>query len=93
MDDKWFIYSEGPDRQGKLRVNFHRSWTGLKAAQVVVDVTSGSEHVGSITWDNGEQAGRQSLDEVKGIIAGAFKWVLGVELSETAAAVSRVSGL
>lgn len=84
MDDKWFIYSEGPNDRGKLLVNLHRSWTGIKVAQVVVDVTSGSEHIDSITWNNGEQTSRLSSHEAKETVAGTFKWVLGVKFPEAA---------
>ncbi|KAF1846166.1 uncharacterized protein K460DRAFT_120927 [Cucurbitaria berberidis CBS 394.84] len=34
MSDKWFIYSEGPDQAGKLKVHFHRTWTGMKIAEL-----------------------------------------------------------
>jgi len=84
MDDKWFIYSEGPNDRGKLLVNLYRSWTVFKVAQVVVDVTSGSEHIDSITWNNGEQTSRLSSYEAKQTVAGTFKWVLGVNFPETA---------
>ena len=76
MDDKWFIYSEGPNDWGKLLVNLLRSW----ATQVVVDVTSSSEHIDNITWNNGEQTSRLSSHEAKETVAEMFKWVLGVKI-------------
>ncbi|KAF2875859.1 hypothetical protein BDV95DRAFT_615802 [Massariosphaeria phaeospora] len=59
MDDKWFIYAEGPDRSGKLKVHFHRSWTGLKIAElfVVVDMEGGVE---------GEKGGEEGRGKGKG---------------------------
>ena len=58
MDDKWYIYSEGPDQTGKLKVHFHRSWTGLKVAELFVVMDTKGEGAGKIV--------RNELDERRG---------------------------
>jgi hypothetical protein len=85
--DKWYIYSEGPDDMGKLKVHFHRSWTGAKIAElfVVVDVKSGGAgKIVGIKWNGGEDvgSGRMNADEAKYIVRTTLQWVLGVELED-----------
>lgn len=29
-EDKWFVYADGPDAEGHIRLHMHRSWTGKK---------------------------------------------------------------
>lgn len=43
MPDKWFIYADGPNRRGTIVVNFIRSWTGTKTAEIMIQ-TSTDEH-------------------------------------------------
>ncbi|KAH6639153.1 hypothetical protein C7974DRAFT_373425 [Boeremia exigua] len=50
----WFIYSEGPDASGKLKVHFHRARTGVKVAElfVVVDLRGEGAGMGvGVRWD------------------------------------------
>jgi hypothetical protein len=87
MSDKWFIYSEGPDALGKLKVHFHRSWTGTKIAElfVVMDVKGGGAgKIVGIKWDGGEDlgSGRMSGGEAKYLVRTTVQWVLGVELED-----------
>jgi hypothetical protein len=39
MEDKWFIYAEGPDSTGAARVHFLRSWTMAIVAVLDVEVS------------------------------------------------------
>ena len=81
MEDKWFIYSEGPDGSGKLKVHFHRSWTGMKIAElfVLIDVRGdGAGRVVGIKWDAGERTNGMCEGEAKYMIAKTCAWVLGV---------------
>jgi hypothetical protein len=87
MSDKWFIYSEGPDAMGKLKVHFHRSWTGTKIAElfVVMDVKGeGAGKVVGIKWVGGEGVGGGKLDgkEAKYLIQMTVRSVLGFELED-----------
>ena len=38
MEDKWFIYTHGPDASGSAKVNFHRSWHGEKVAELGIEI-------------------------------------------------------
>lgn len=38
MEDKWFVYTEGPDTSGLVNVHMHRSWTGKKMFQIEMRV-------------------------------------------------------
>lgn len=85
MSDKWFIYSEGPDPAGKLKVHFHRSWTGIKVAElfVVMDVKGeGAGKLVGIKWNGGLDTNSMTEEEAKDMIRTTCDWVLGVELEE-----------
>lgn len=85
MEDKWFIYSEGPDGSGKLKVHFHRSWTGMKIAElfVVVDLLGeGAGRIVGVKWDGGEGTNGLEREEVRYMVGMACKWVLGVDFEE-----------
>lgn len=41
MSDKWFIYADGPNQAGEAIVNFHRSWTGEKIAELSIQIDVG----------------------------------------------------
>jgi hypothetical protein len=85
MEDKWFIYSEGPDQAGKLKVHFHRSWTGLKVAELFVVMDTKGEGAGKIVgikWNGGQDTNWMSEEEAKYMIRMACRWQLGVHLEE-----------
>ncbi|KAJ4118846.1 hypothetical protein NW768_010584 [Fusarium equiseti] len=35
MDDKWICYTDGPDREGNIRVRMCRSWTGREILTLI----------------------------------------------------------
>ncbi|KAF2006314.1 hypothetical protein P154DRAFT_256799 [Amniculicola lignicola CBS 123094] len=83
MEDKWFIYSEGPDTSGKLKVHFHRSWTGLKIAELFVLIDLKGEGAGKIVgvkWNGTEQTNGMDEEEAKYMISTTCAWVLGAEI-------------
>lgn len=83
MADEWFVFSEGPDVNGKLKVHFHRAWTGLKVAElfVVMDLKGeGAGKVVGIKWNGSEQTGRMGEEGAKGTIRLACGKVLGCRL-------------
>jgi len=85
MDDKWFIYSEGPDNSGKLKVHFHRSWTGMKIATLFVVVDWKGEGAGTIVgikWNGTDQTLGMEVEEAKYMVGMCCAWVLGVHLEE-----------
>ncbi|KAF1916574.1 hypothetical protein BDU57DRAFT_516771 [Ampelomyces quisqualis] len=88
MSDKWFIYSEGPDAMGKLKVHFHRSWTGTNIAElfVVMDVKGGGAgKIVGVKWVGGDDVGsggRMDGSEVKSLIRTTVSSVMGFELED-----------
>jgi len=83
MSDKWFIYSEGPDVMGKLKVHFHRSWTGTKIAElfVVMDVKGGGAgKIVGVKWVGGD--GRMNGIEAKYLVQTTVSSVMGFELED-----------
>lgn len=85
MCDKWFIYSEGPDPMGKLKVHFHRSWTGVKMAELFVVIDTKGEGAGKVVglkWNAGDNvgSGRMRPEEAKYLIRSTVRCVLGVSL-------------
>ncbi|KAK3177301.1 hypothetical protein K4F52_009911 [Lecanicillium sp. MT-2017a] len=50
MDDRWEIYTEGPNDKGHVTVRIYRSWTGLQTVSVWITA--------SVTKDNWITAGR-----------------------------------
>lgn len=83
MAEKWFIYSEGPDQTGKLKVHFHRSWTGMKIAElfVVMDVKGeGAGKIVGIKWNASAETNRMNEEEAKYMIRTSCRWTLGVDL-------------
>lgn len=81
--DKWYIYSEDPDQTGKLKVHFHRSWTGIKIAEmfVVMDVKGeGAGKIVGLKWNGTFDTNRMNEDEAKYMLRTTCKWTLGVEL-------------
>lgn len=85
MSDKWFIYSEGPDHAGKLKVHFHQSWTGIKVAElfVVMDVKGeGAGKLVGIKWDSSPDTNYMTEEEAKSMVRTTCQWVLGVDLEE-----------
>jgi hypothetical protein len=83
MEDKWFIYSEGPDNSGKLKVHFHRSWTGMKIAELFVLIDLKGEGAGKIVgikWDGSDQTNGLDQEEVKYMVSTACAFVLEVDL-------------
>lgn len=43
MEDKWFIYTNGPDTSGAATVNFYHSWTRENTAELAVKIAWGED--------------------------------------------------
>lgn len=83
LQDKWFIYSEGPDQSGKLKVHFHRSWTGLKIAElfILIDLKGlGAGKIVGIKFNGTEQTNSMDEEEARYMVSTTCAWVLGVNL-------------
>jgi len=83
LSDKWFIYSEGPDQAGKLKIHFHGSWTGMKIAELFVIVDVKGEGAGQLVgfkWNDSADTNRMTESEAKYMILTTCEWTLGVQL-------------
>ncbi|KAH8657171.1 hypothetical protein BGZ60DRAFT_416981 [Tricladium varicosporioides] len=87
MEDKLFIYADGPDTEGNIKLHFHRSWTGKKEVECEIKTTGDQKDEAeawksefkSIAWVADDE-----IDEemAKYIVLEACHWLLGVKLVE-----------
>lgn len=49
MDDKLFIYADGPDADGKAKLHMHHSWTGAKSVELDIQMT-GDDEDEDVAW-------------------------------------------
>lgn len=91
MEDKWFVYAEGPDAEGRVLIHMHRSWTGKKIVELEIKMRgdseeekkTGSAEIMGITWEMDEEVIRDHSEEkAKYNALEVCKWVLGVRLVE-----------
>ncbi|KAE8442094.1 hypothetical protein EG329_003852 [Mollisiaceae sp. DMI_Dod_QoI] len=90
MEDKWFVFADGPDEGGGVRVNFFRSWTGNKIFEVRVEleglVVQGKKdgregRIKELVYESNEEVvAEQDEEGAKEMVAELCKWVLGIEL-------------
>ncbi|MCJ1382908.1 hypothetical protein MMC17_006021 [Xylographa soralifera] len=90
MEDKWFVYTDGPDPDGHIIVHFHRSWTGKKVAELAIetgggsgeDVPDRSTQMTGITWESSKEKiqGGQDEQTAKRTVREVCRWVLDLEL-------------
>lgn len=89
MEDKWFVYADGPDARGSATVHMHRSWTGFKLIELKIAVALGDDgeardedaRITGITWETDRSAFRGASEEkMKEMAAEVCAWVMGVEL-------------
>ncbi|KAL1836821.1 hypothetical protein VTJ49DRAFT_4622 [Mycothermus thermophilus] len=96
-EDKWFVYSEGPDHAQEVRLHMHRSWSGVKSMELRIDAGfdgRGSDGKGpritAITWETDpEKAGKDiSAATAKDVVREVCSWVLNVDLGPGEGALS-----
>ncbi|MCJ1434120.1 hypothetical protein MMC27_003486 [Xylographa pallens] len=95
MEDKWFVFADGPDPEGHVYMHFYRSWTGIKVAEVDIEIgdSSGGDglhcaaHMTSVTWEASQEVtcGRQDERSAKRTVREVCRWVMGVELPDEGA--------
>ena len=85
---QWFVYAEEPDEQGHTVVHFHRSWNGVKVAELEVVIGEGIEEeakVTSLIWESYGEVTRDLGEQgIKDMIKEICRWVLGTELRRSA---------
>jgi hypothetical protein len=89
MEDKWFVYADGPDAQGRAILHMFRSWTGYKVVQIAIEVpvedggviAGGRPRITGITWESSEDVVAGNDEQTaKEYALGVCNWVLGVKL-------------
>ena len=89
MEDKWFVYADGPDAQGQAVVHMFRSWTGRKMVEVKVQVPVDKEggfvdadsSITEITWESNQERYRdQTKEGAKSMVKEVCNWCMNVSL-------------
>lgn len=89
MDDKWFVYADGPDAGGNAVVYMVRSWTGYKLVELKVKVpvdkngklTEEDSKITEITWEsNQERYTGRTEEAAKKMAKEVCNWILHVKL-------------
>ncbi|KAM7187496.1 hypothetical protein V8F20_010945 [Naviculisporaceae sp. PSN 640] len=88
MEDKWFIYADGPDAQGNVQVHMHRSWTGHKIVELKIqvplndagEVKEEDAKITELIWESNKKNFSGSEEEAKETAQEVCHWVLDVEL-------------
>jgi hypothetical protein len=89
MEDKWFVYADGPDAEGNAVVHMFRSWTGHKMAELKIKVPLDDDgefieedsKITEITWESSEERHKSQTEEgAKAMARQVCNWVLDVKL-------------
>jgi len=90
MEDKWYVYAEGPDARGHAIVHLSRSWTGYKIADVKLAmplngkggvVADADARFTEITWESSPaRHNNQTERGLKEMVVNVFRWCMDVSL-------------
>lgn len=93
MEDKWFVYADGPDVHGDAVVHMCRSWTGYRMVEVKIKVPcrdgdgegEGADEVDAriveITYESSPERCRGQTEEgAKTMAREVCRWVMEVKL-------------
>jgi hypothetical protein len=89
MEDKWFVYADGPDAQGNAILHMYRSWTGFKMAELklVIELDEAGEfaekdsYFTEITWESDtERMKGQTEEKAKTMVKEVCKWCMDIQL-------------
>jgi hypothetical protein len=89
MEDKWFVYTDGPDAQGNGAMHMHRSWTGHKIveAKFLVKMTDDGKvkeedvHFTDITWESsGSITNEMNEERAKQTAKQVCNWCMDIKL-------------
>jgi hypothetical protein len=91
MEDKWFVYSDGPDANGKVAMYMYRSWTGYKLFEVEMQIEMNEEFEPAdkdakftkIVYETDETKFRNAgAGSAKDMVNKVCNWCLGVQWPE-----------
>jgi hypothetical protein len=90
VEEKWFVYSDGPDAAGNAAVHMHRSWGGEKMVELRLRVRLDAEggladsdaRIREIAWETDPNMWRWASEEfAKATATEVCDWVMDVKLS------------
>jgi hypothetical protein len=89
MEDKWFVYADGPDAHGNATLHIHRSWTGYKMveAKLVMEVNENGEVVDTdarfteLTWETNRERYNGNMDAPDTVLNVA-EWCMGCQIRQ-----------
>ncbi|MCJ1476906.1 hypothetical protein MMC13_005575 [Lambiella insularis] len=95
MEDRWFVYADGPSADGHAALHFFRSWTGIKVAEVTISVPAppsgpttleSTAWITGITWETSGSTSELPRDNqwAKETVIEVCRWVLDVHLENAA---------
>ena len=87
MEDKWFVYADGPDPQGNGILHMHRSWTGYKEIEATFrfeldeDGKSAEKDARftTISWETSKKVVLEE-EEAKNTAKEVCNWCMGIKL-------------
>ena len=91
MEDKWFIYADGPDDSGHAILHMHRSWTGRKVFEIAIEgagnkgeeIGNAQARITGLKWEfDSGYLWNKDAEKAKDDVREVCRWILGVELSE-----------
>ena len=85
MEDKWIVFADGPDKQGRATVHMLRSWTRHKMVELKLQVPDdeGDAHIVEIVWESSQERYRDQTEEgAKAMAREVCRWCLNVVLHE-----------
>lgn len=85
MEDKWIVYAEGPDTNGRAVVYMCRSWTRHMMIELKLQMPSdggdGDAHFVEIVWESSQERYRgQTKEGAKGLAKEVCRWCMDVTL-------------
>ena len=84
MEDKWFVYVEGPDRHGMAMVHMARSWTGHMMADVKLEFPpddAADAKFTQVAWEADKERHRTQTEEgAKKMVREVCGWCMDVIL-------------
>ncbi|KAH8907366.1 hypothetical protein BR93DRAFT_928204 [Coniochaeta sp. PMI_546] len=90
MEEKWFVYSDGPDTAGNAAIHMHRSWCGVKMVELRIrvrldddgELEDADARIREIVWESDPTVWRWASEEfAKATATEVCDWVLDVKLS------------
>ena len=87
MEDKWVVYADGPDAQGRAVVHMCRSWTGHKILELKFQLPTeddgpfvdGDAWITEIIWESSQERYRNQTEAgAKELAKQVCKWCMDV---------------